>query len=81
MLHIGADSFATHIASGFKKKIVCIYSNNYAQAVRPYFGDSNQHVLIEPDRTERKPSFSAEENPKSINEIPPSIVTGKQFSF
>ena len=27
-MHIGADSFAAHIASGYGKKIVALYSNN-----------------------------------------------------
>jgi ADP-heptose:LPS heptosyltransferase len=28
LLHFGADSFPTHIASGYNKKIVALYSNN-----------------------------------------------------
>lgn len=74
ILHLGADSFATHVASHYNKKIVCIYSNNFAHAVRPYFNNPEDNTLIEPNREERKPSFSAEENPKSINEITPEKI-------
>jgi hypothetical protein len=74
LLHLGADSFATHVASGYHKKIVCIYSNNFARCVRPYWGSSFEHELIEPDRSKSKPSFSAQEMPKSINEIKPEII-------
>ena len=74
LLHLGADSFATHIASGSNKKIVAIYSNNFANAVRPYWTKNEDCVLIEPDRKESKPSFSAEEHPKSINSIKPEDI-------
>ena len=33
-------------------------------------------VLLEPDRSKRKPSYSAEENPKTINEINPDDIAG-----
>ena len=61
MLHVGADSFPTHIASGYNKKIVALYSNNYVNCVRPFFGDPKDHVLLEPKRN-NKPTFSFEEN-------------------
>lgn len=75
ILHVGVDSFATHIASGYGKKIVCLYSNNYAKNVSPYWTKPEDCILLEPNRKPgEKPSFSSEENPKSINTITPEKV-------
>lgn len=74
ILHLGADSFAVHIASGLGKKIVALYSNTFAKVVRPFWSKDSDCILMEPDRGERKPSFSERENPKSINEIKPEEV-------
>jgi hypothetical protein len=73
LLHFGADSFPTHIASGYGKKIVALYSNNYINCVKPFFGDPKDHILLEPKRT-NKPTFSFEENPKTINSIKPEHI-------
>jgi hypothetical protein len=74
VLHLGADSFPTHVASGYDKKIVCLYSNTYSQIAKPYWTKKEDMVLLEPDRSETKPSFAADESPKTINEINPEDV-------
>jgi hypothetical protein len=75
LLHLGADSFATHVASGYGKKVVCLYSNNYANAVRPYWNTSADSILFEPERENgEKPNFSADEYPKTINTIKPEKI-------
>lgn len=76
ILHLGADSFAAHMASAMGKKVVSLYSNNYAEVVKPYWGEG--HILLEPPRDE-KPSFSANENPKSINLIKPEEIANSLF--
>ena len=81
ILHLGADSFPAHVASGYNKKIVCLYSNNYAANCRPYWTDEKDCVLIEPDRKGKKPSFSADENPKTINTINPEDIAGSVFGL
>jgi hypothetical protein len=73
LLHFGADSFPTHIASGYGKKIVALYSNNYVNCVKPFFGNPKDHVLLEPKRA-NKPTFSFEEYPKTINSIKPEEI-------
>ena len=74
MLHIGADSFPAHVASGYGKKIVCIYSNNYAANCDPYSTADEDKVIIEPERDGKKPSFAADESPKTINTINPEDI-------
>lgn len=73
LLHFGADSFPTHIASYYDKKIVSLYSNNYVSCVRPYFGSPENQILLEPART-TKPCFSFHETPKTINKIKPETI-------
>jgi hypothetical protein len=72
-MHVGADSFAAHVASGYGKKIVAIYSNNNINNVKPYWTEEKDMFLIEPER-KNKPNYSAEENPKSINKIKPEVI-------
>lgn len=80
-MHIGVDSFGAHIASGFGKKIVCLYSNNHIQTVRPYWTPDEDCVLLEPDRGGNKPKFVAEESPKTINDIKPEDVAQGIFNL
>ena len=74
ILHFGADSFGAHIASGYNKKIVAIYSNNNIENVKPYWSKSEDVVLIKPEDGTIKPSYSAVENPKNINKIKPENI-------
>lgn len=75
LLHLGVDSFATHIASGLGKKIVTLYSNNYIDCVKPFWTNPVDRVLLEPDREQgEKPLFSFNEDPKSIDRIKPDKI-------
>lgn len=75
MLHMGADSFGTHIASAFDKKIVSLYSTNWIKNCNPYWTKDEDCVLIQPDRSERKPSFKFVDTlSKNINEIKPEKI-------
>tara|TARA_B100001093_G_scaffold69260_2_gene59726 strand:- start:72310 stop:73476 length:1167 start_codon:yes stop_codon:yes gene_type:complete len=74
ILHCGNDSFSSHVASGFNKKIVCLYSVLFKECCGPYWGDKEDHVLLEPSRIDRKPSFSPKESPKTVNEIDPEEI-------
>jgi hypothetical protein len=77
LLHVGVDSFPVHFAGAFDKPVVALYSNNFINNVRPYWGDPNKQVLLEPDRKEHgKPKFTLEENPKTINTINPEVIAG-----
>ena len=73
ILHFGADSFGAHIASGFDKKILALYSNNNIENVLPYWSKKEDLVLLKPN-INKKPSYASEENPKSINLIKPEEI-------
>ncbi len=68
-LHMGVDSVGIHMASGYDKKIVGLYCNQWTRSSGPYWSKKEDIVLHEPNRDGIKPSFSLMENPKTINEI------------
>jgi hypothetical protein len=74
LLHFGVDSFPIHIASHFDKKIVALYCNMYAQQSKPYWSNSENIKLIQANLNGKKPSYAAEENPKTINNIKPEEI-------
>ena len=80
-LFCGVDSFGAHIASHYGKKIVSLYSNNYVDCVRPYWGRPEDIAVFEPDREGHKPSFSLQEMPKLINKIKPEDVAAAILRF
>jgi hypothetical protein len=80
ILHLGVDSFGVHIASSFDKKIVCLYSNSRPENAGPYFSSKENVKIFEVDRS-TKPSYSAVENPKSINKIDPAEIANAVLSF
>jgi len=73
IIHVGADSFGAHIASGYGKKILALYSNNNINNVKPYWTKPEDMILLKPN-INRKPQYSADENPKTINEIKPEDI-------
>jgi len=73
IMHVGADSFAAHIASGYEKKIVALYSNNNINNVKPYWTKEEDMILLSP-QINKKPQYSVNEVPKSINNIKPELI-------
>lgn len=73
-LHLGIDSFATHIASSLGKKIVALYSNMKPENSGPYWTSREDCVLIQSPIGDRKVSYAANENPKTIDNIKPESV-------
>tara|TARA_B100000214_G_C23956034_1_gene622882 strand:+ start:516 stop:1745 length:1230 start_codon:yes stop_codon:yes gene_type:complete len=67
-LLLGNDSFSTHVASGYNKKIVSLYSNTPKECCGPYWGDAKKQKLLE-SPIKNKRSFSPTESPKSVNQI------------
>lgn len=74
LLHFGVDSFPIHIASHFDKKIVGLYCNMYASQSKPYWSNEKNVILLQADLNGKKPSYAAEENPKTIDRIKPETI-------
>lgn len=75
LLFVGADSFGQHIAGHYDKPLVDLISNNYANVVRPYFGNGSNQIIFEPNRKENEfPSFALQEANKAINTIIPEEI-------
>tara|TARA_R110002020_G_scaffold92416_7_gene223773 strand:- start:302 stop:1432 length:1131 start_codon:yes stop_codon:yes gene_type:complete len=74
-LFIGVDSFPAHLAGFFNRKMVSIYSNSFSACVRPYWGNRKNQKIIETERPNgEKPSFSFNENPKTVNRVKPEKI-------
>lgn len=70
VLVLTADSFCSHLAGHYNKSRVILSSSNYSENVAPYFGSPEKQIILEPDRSKRKPSFQLDEGPKKqIDEI------------
>jgi len=80
-LHFGVDNFLSQLAGAYDKKRVCLYANNYAEDVKPYWGSEENQSLLESHRDGKKPSFSAAENPKTINLVKPEDVAKSICNF
>ena len=72
---IGVDSFPAHLAGAFNKKMLAIYANSYSACVEPYWGDKSNQKIIETHRPNgEKPTFSFNENPKTVNRLKPDEI-------
>jgi hypothetical protein len=80
-LHLGTDTFSTHLASASKKKIVSLYSNSPIQNCGPFWSEKEDVVLLESDREGKKHSFSTKENPRTINTIAPEKIAHSVFKL
>ena len=74
--HIGPDSLCTHLASYYDKPIVALFSSNHVEISKPVFGNPKNLKAIESYLREgnKKPSFSSNESPKTINLIKPEEI-------
>ena len=73
-MHVGIDSFGVHVASGLGKKIVALYSNRIPKNTGAYWSNTSDFISIQSPRGSRKPSYSIDENPRTINEIKPETI-------
>lgn len=74
-LHFGSDSFAVHLSSIYDIPIVALYNIIQPENAGPYFGDKSKQILFKCyERANQKPSYAAEENPKTINLINPEEI-------
>jgi hypothetical protein len=76
-LLLGIDSFPLHLAGFFRVPFVGLYSNMYKEHSTPYWRDESNSVLLESHRKGLKPSYSSQEDPKTINMISPDTIAGR----
>lgn len=74
LLCFGNDTMSIHFASYFNKKIVCASSVLFESCFYPYWSNKKDYSIINSHRNNKKPSFSAQEKPKSINLIEPEKI-------
>lgn len=74
MLVFGNDSFSAHVAGIYDVPLVCLYSILFSECCKPFFGSPKKQILIDSPRSGKNPSFSAQERPKTVNEIMPEKV-------
>jgi len=73
-LHLGIDSFGVHFASGYRKKIVALYSNMLPEQSGPYWGDEKDTRILSSVKENEKASYVQYEDPKTILRINPEDV-------
>ncbi len=74
MLHCSTNDFLLDIASHFNVPLVGMYGSTFAHIAKPYWGDRSKHAILESHRKKMKPTFLAEENPKTIDFINPEDI-------
>jgi hypothetical protein len=75
LVHVGNDSFGCHVASGFNTPMVGLYGVSFPQCVGPFWGDKAKQLVLAPDFSKTKPSFSKRERDKRVNSIFPDEIT------
>lgn len=80
-LHLGIDSLPVHMASMYDIPIVALYSHIMANNAYPYWSSKEKIILLESDKKGNKPSYSYEENPKTIRTIKPETIADSIFSL
>lgn len=73
-LFLGYDSFPMHLASHFQKKIVALFCYP-AKNSGPYFSQPSDIIVLEPDFSTVKPSYSYDDPEDLINTIDPNTIS------
>ena len=79
-LHLGYDSLAVHLASHYQKKIVAIYPH-WIKSSGPYFSNSEDVALFEPDFSKIKPSYSYHDPHGLVNTITPEEIANSVINL
>lgn len=74
MLHLGNDSIWAHRAAHVGVPLVALYGATTAENHGPYKPDDAKTILLSSHRWGRKPAFTGQENPASVNLICPFEV-------
>lgn len=74
LVHFGVDSWSAHAAGILKTPLVALYGTTDKESHGPYWKDVDKTILLESHRHGRKPTFGAENNPKTVDLIPPEDI-------
>ena len=82
-LVLSPDSFCAHLASSYNVPMVTLYSCIQAGNAGAYFGSKERQIVFEGYKRvgNKKPSYSAQESPKSINTIMPEEIANAVFKL
>lgn len=79
--HLGNDSWSAHVAGFVGTPLVALYGTTDKVLHGPHWQDKTKTILLESHRWGRKPTFGAEQSPKSIDTIPPEDVANAALSL
>jgi hypothetical protein len=79
IIHIGLDSWITHLAGSIHKPLVAVYGSTSVQNHGPYW-KSNMTILIESHRNGNIPSYG-QEGQKTVNLITPEEIANGVLSL
>ena len=79
LAYLGNDNLYSHISSHYGKPVVSPYNYSYKDTEKPYWSDSSKLKIIEPT-VKKKPFFSDQEYPKSVNIINPETIAKEVLS-
>ena len=78
LCQVGIDSCPIHIASAYDIPTVSIYAHTYSATCDPLW-NKDKATIIESHRNGKKPSFSLNEDPKTIDIIKPEEIANGVF--
>lgn len=78
-LGVCIDSVIGHACSAYNVPVVSLFSHIYPSQAKPAFGE--KLICLEPERGDKKPSYSAQENPKTIRSIRVETVVQSIFDL
>jgi hypothetical protein len=79
-LFIGNDSMNAHVRAAEKMPSIVLFGPTSVREHGPYW-KCDKNICLESHRSGKKPSFSAQENVKTINFIPPETIANKALSL
>ena len=79
LLNISNDSFSAHFCGSYNIPLISLYGSTSIQNHGPYEYNKNKTILIESHRNGNIPTFSSQENPKTINYIKPEEIASAIF--
>jgi hypothetical protein len=83
LLSLSPDSFNTHLASIYDIPIVSLYSISMPEVAGPHFGSKEKQILFKAYENvgNKKPSYSSQESPKSINTVHTEDIANAVFKL